>query len=216
MGSEESSFYLLPEGIPQATAHQSKITLILFYDQLQDQFDDECQWRKFRTTHHRLLRTPLQILFMSLQVKLITPTMSRNKSNERNWHCQVEGQCSIAQFLGQPGARLMNISFILKYFKSYWDVRKHMISKDTEHPKTTRYKKEINYRLTKSPRYRGFVLMLQHLRFFPLASSSSGWFFGVSSLSPFHHIGFLCLFLLMKLWHPQQIFYKSSELNQKK
>ena len=127
----------------------------------------------------------------------------------------MEGQCSIAQFLGQPGARLMNISFILKYFKSYWDVRKHMISKDTEYPKTTRYKKEINYRLTKSPRYRGFVLMLQHLRFFPLASSSSGWFFGVSSLSPFHHIGFLCLFLLMKLWHPQQIFYKSSELNQK-
>ena len=127
----------------------------------------------------------------------------------------MEGQCSIAQFLGQPGARLMNISFILKYFKSYWDVRKYMISKDTEHPKTTRYKKEINYRLTNSPRYLGFVLTLQHLHFFPLASSSSGWFFGISSLSPFHHIGFLCLFLLMKLWHPQQIFYKSSELNQK-
>ena len=31
VGSEESSFYLLPEGIPQATAHQSKITLILFW-----------------------------------------------------------------------------------------------------------------------------------------------------------------------------------------
>ena len=158
-----------------------------FYDQLQDQFDDEWQWWKFRTTHHRLLRTPLQILFMSLQVKPITPTMSRNKSNERNWHCQVEGQCSIAQFLGQPGARLMNISFILKYFKSYWDVRKHMISKDTEHPKTTRIKKEINNRLTKSPRYRGFVLMLQHLRFFPLASSSSGWFFWRFLPESLHH-----------------------------
>ena len=83
VGSEESSFYLLPEGIPQATPHQSKITLTLFTINFKISLMMSVNDEKFRTTHHRLLQTPLQILFMSPQVKPITPILSRNIRNEK-------------------------------------------------------------------------------------------------------------------------------------
>ena len=112
VGSEESSFYLLPEGIPQATPHQSKITLILFYDQLQDQFDDECQWWKIQDDPPSIVANSSA---NSIHVSSGETNYSDLVKKYKKWkskHCQVEGQCSTAQFLGPRGARLMNISFI--------------------------------------------------------------------------------------------------------
>ena len=153
---------------------------------------------------------------MYLQVKSITPILSKDKINEKANIVRWKGNAPLHSSWGHQAHGWWT-------FHSFWNISNHIESDNISYQKIQNSKKRknikkkgINYRLTKSARYLGFVLMLQHLHFFPLASSSSGWFiwrFLPESL--LHHIGFLCLFLLMKLWHQQQIFYKSSESNRK-
>ena len=119
VGSEESSFYLLPEGIPQATPHQSKITLILFYDQLQDQFDDECQLWKIQDDPPSIVANSSANTIHVSSGEPITPILSRNIKNEKANIVRWKGNAPLHSYWGHEAHGWWTFhSFSI--FKIFW------------------------------------------------------------------------------------------------